>query len=138
MKAFAAILVAIIGVSLIETGCNGGEQTAARHDATAASPSPLGQAPPIWPNFYGPTQYDFDRAHLAPIFRRKVLALVQRLPPPDRLYARWLPYGRDVIVFEVNPRQLRSDGRGYSPSPVIGMRGLYVDPTDGRIFAMPH
>lgn len=139
MKTFAAILIALVGLTLVESACTASKQrntTASGALGTTPSPSAPAPAPTIWPNFYGPTQYDFDREHLIPILRRKVLAQVKLLPPADRLYARWLPYGRDVVVFEVSPKQLRSDRR-YSPSPVIGMRGFYVDPTSGRIFATP-
>ncbi|HEY7993714.1 MAG TPA: hypothetical protein VID24_05875 [Candidatus Eremiobacteraceae bacterium] len=98
---------------------------------------PLGAAASPWPNFYGPTQSDFDRKHLSAPLRRKILALVQRIPLRERLYARWLPWQGDVIVFEVKPDQIRSDGRGYSPSPVLNEPNLYVDPTNGDIFAGP-
>lgn len=101
------------------------------------APLPLNPPASPWPDFYGPTQYDFDRKHLSPQLRRKVIALVERIPLHERLYARWLPWQGDVIVFEVRPDQIRSDGRGYSPSEAINVPGLYVDPTDGSVFAGP-
>jgi len=100
-------------------------------------PLPLGPVASPWPNFYGPTQYDFDRAHLSAPLRKKVLALVERVPLHERLYARWLPWQRGIIVFEVKPDQIRSDGRGYSPSKVLNEPNLFVDPTNGNIFAGP-
>jgi len=100
-------------------------------------PLPLGPVASPWANFYGPTQYDFDRTHLSASLRQKVMALVQHVPIRERLYARWLPWQGGVIVFEVRPDQIRSDGRGYPPSKVLNEPNLFVDPTDGNVFAGP-
>jgi len=97
------------------------------------APRPLSPVPSTWTNFYGPTQYDFDRTHLPTKLRRKVTALVQHVPPRERMYARWLPWKGDVIVFEVKPDQIRGDGRGYSPSTVLNVPNLYV----GRPLQLP-
>ncbi|HET9343751.1 MAG TPA: hypothetical protein VFO25_12630 [Candidatus Eremiobacteraceae bacterium] len=142
-----AIVMALVGASSLAGACSESKPTVV-HGTSAmkvvkgmvggpGAPLPLNPAPSPWPNFYGPTQYDFDRTHLSPKLRQKVMSIVQRIPSRERLYARWLPSQGDVIVFEVRPDQIRSDGRGYSPSKVINEKNMYVDPTDGNVFAGP-
>ena len=143
-----SIALALVGTSCVASACAENKRAVVLHGTTAmkadkgvlgshGEPPAFGTAPSPWPNFYGPTPHDFDRAHLSAPLRRKVLALVGRIPLRERLYARWLPWQGGVIVFEVRPDQIRSDGRGYSPSTVLNEPNLYVDPTNGNVFAGP-
>jgi len=98
-------------------------------------------APPvhvkIWPHFLKPTKADYDSKNLTPRQRAVIDNAVQTVRPSDRQYVRWEMWYGDVIVFVVTPDQLRSDGRGYSPSEVINDPNFFVDPADGSVFAWP-
>lgn len=91
----------------------------------------------LWPHFLLPTANDYMQQHLAVKFQQIINGVVARLPTEERRYARWAPWDGKVVVFEIKRSQIRSDGRGYSPSPVINEPNLFVDPTNGNIFAGP-
>jgi len=103
--------------------------------AAAATPPPVHVK--IWPHFLRPTKADYDSNNLTQQQRSVIDNIVASVPPAERQYVRWEMWYGDVIVFEVNPSQIRSDGRGYSPSEVINDPIFFVDPADGSVFAWP-
>ena len=112
-----------------------GESVAVVAAATTPSPAPVHAT--MWPHFFRLLNADYDSQQLTPRQRAVIRDAVALVSQADRKYVRWEMWYGDPIVFEVKPSQLRSDGRGYSPSRVINDPLFYVDPADGSVFAGP-
>lgn len=121
-------VVAILLGGLLLASCTGAGANASTSPSTSPSAAP---------HFYRPIAADYTQQHLSPTLQRVVDGVVKKLPASEKAYVRWLPWYGRVIVFEIKPGQVRSDGRGYSPSPVINAHNLFVDPTNGNVFAGP-
>jgi len=105
--------------------------------AAAATPSPAPVHATMWPHFFRLSNADYDREQLTTRQRAMIRDAVELVSQAERKYVRWEMWYGDPIVFEVKPSQLRSDGRGYSPSQLINDPLFYVDPADGSVFAGP-